>query len=87
VLRKHGRRLVVAGWAHARAEFAACAAERDALRAELVEVKRERNELRQCLAELCTSLRRQFEAERETARLRQIQQAEREVCDPSVKLH
>jgi hypothetical protein len=47
MLLRNGRRVVVAGWASARQMFASLVAERDALRAELAEIRADRDELRE----------------------------------------
>src|SRR5262245_40394571 len=83
---RSGRRVIAAGWARAREQFAAVLAERDALRQELVEVRRECNELRLRLADLCASVRRQWEAERETRRLQELHRTERAARDPAQRL-
>ena len=64
------RRLNAAtSWALARQQFAALTSERDALAAELAELKRERDEFRTCLRELQCAVQERWAAEQRVAEL------------------
>jgi uncharacterized coiled-coil DUF342 family protein len=73
-----------------REQFAALTAERDALRQELAETKRDRDELRDRLTELLDAIRARRAAEDECRRLyreREIERAKRAERDPNRPLN
>ena len=77
-------------WHHAREQFAAVVAERNALRQELVETKHERDELRLRLTELLDAIRARQDAEAECRRLyreRDLERARRAERDPNRPLN
>ena len=77
-------------WARARAEMAACAAERDELRRELVDVKRERDDLLAALIELRAARAAVVQAQAELASLyreRAIARAHAAERDPTTPLN
>jgi hypothetical protein len=86
----YGRRILVAQWPRAATEMAACAAERDSLREELDRVKRDRNELRAALQDLCAAVRARWDAQNELAELyrqRDLERAGRAGRAPALRLN
>ena len=87
MLRNNGRPILIDAWSSARAEYANVRHERDELLRQLTETRQQRDEALAHLADLCASVRRQWQAEAETRRLRELQCAEREARDPAQRLH
>ena len=80
---------VAASWALARQQFVALTHERDALAAELAEVRRERDEFRACLRELQYAVQERWAAEQRVAELhreRAIARARAAERDPAARL-
>jgi uncharacterized coiled-coil DUF342 family protein len=91
MLRDRVRRLdIAASWQRARAQFASMVAERDRLKSEVIEIRRERDEFRRCLRELQTAVQERWAAEQRLAALhreRALYRAERAERDLSKPLH
>src|SRR5262249_21778515 len=87
---RNGRRLLVApGRARADVAVASCAAERDALRKELAEVRAERDRLRDAINEMLATRRAREMAQAELVRLyreRDIERARAAERDPAAPL-
>jgi hypothetical protein len=90
----YGRRVLISGsphsWQLAKQQYTALTAERDALAAELAEVKRERDDFRTCLRELQCAVQERWAAEQRVAELhreRAIGRARAAERDPTVPLN
>jgi len=86
----YGRRVVIAGLARAQELFAAVVGERDALKQELAEVRRDRDDLRHALRELQAAVQERWEAEqrcRELYREHAIARARAVERDPNAMLN
>jgi chromosome segregation ATPase len=80
---------IARSWQHARAQFAALVAEHDALKRELAETKRERDEFRAAMRELQAAILARQQAEAELAGLyreRAIARARAAERDPAQPL-
>ena len=86
-----GRRVVMAGWAHARQIHAATVAERDLLRQQFDALRREHEELLQLLRETTALVREaRQESEQRVAELhreRDLARARAAERDPALPLH
>jgi hypothetical protein len=87
---EYRRRVVHQAWAMAKQQFASVAAERNQLRQDLTDVRRQRDEALAMLDELRTAIRARHAAEAELASLyreRDIAKAQAAVRDPAAPLH
>jgi uncharacterized coiled-coil DUF342 family protein len=81
---------IARSWQLAREQFAALVAERDALKGELAEVRRERDDFRAVARELQAAVQARWQAEQRLARLyreRELARAEAAERNPTIPLH